>query len=117
MTEHKLPARAASGFAMTAAAGAAACAACCVLPFALPAAVLAGLGSVIALLAGVLAWATALAVVIVASAWMWVGWQSSRSRVRPARSTLYMMGGATTLTAVAVLWPQIEPALVGFLLE
>ena len=72
--------------------------------FRLPAAALAGLGSVLALLAGALAWVTALAVVTVAGAWAWVGWQSFRSRGPAGPSTLYVMGGATALTAVAVMW-------------
>jgi hypothetical protein len=116
MPVQEVPTKAASAFAMIAATGAAACAACCVLPFALPAVALAGLGSVIAFLAGALVWVTPLAVVIVAGAWARVGWQSFRSRARPARSTLYMMGGATALTAVAVIWRQIEPTLIRFLL-
>ena len=116
MPEQKRPAKAACAFAITAATGAVTCAAFCVLPFALPAVAIAGLGSVIALLAGALVWVTALAVVIVASAWILVGWQSFRSRARPARSTLYVMGGATALTMVAVMWRQIEPTLIRFLL-
>lgn len=103
MPQQKRPTKAASALAMTAATGAAVCAACCVLPFALPAAALAGLGSVLALLAGALAWVTALAVVAVAGAWTWVGWQSLRSRARPASSTLYVLGSATALTAVAMM--------------
>jgi hypothetical protein len=90
MPEQKVPAMAANAFAVTAATGAVACAACCVLPFALPAVALAGLGSVIALLAGALVWVTALAVVIVAGAWTWVGWRSFLLRARPARQTLYI---------------------------
>lgn len=116
MPADQRPTRAAGAFAMTAATGAATCAACCVLPFVLPAVALAGFGSVIALLAGALVWVTALAVVAVAGAWAWVGWQSLRSRARPARSMLYMMGGATVLTAVAVMWPRIEPTLIRALL-
>jgi len=116
MPADKRPAKAASALAITAATGAAACAACCVLPFALPAVALAGIGSVLALLAGALVWVTALAVVTIAGAWAWIGWQSLQSRRRPAFSTLYIMGGATALTAVTVLWPRIEPALIRALL-
>ena len=71
-----------------------------------------GLGTVLALLAGALAWVTALAAVAVTGAWTWVGWQSLRSQARPAPSTLYVMGSATALTAVAIMWPRIEPVLV-----
>ena len=109
MPEQIGPTTAASVFAMTAATGAVACAACCVLPFALPAAALAGIESVLALFAGALAWVTALAVVAVAGAWTWVGWQSLRSWAWPAPSTLYVMGSATALTAVAMMWPRIGP--------
>jgi hypothetical protein len=112
MPEQEEPTKAAGAFAITAATGAVVCAACCVLPFALPAVALAGLGSVLALFAGALAWVTALAVVTVAGAWTWIGWQSLRSRARPALSTLYMMGSATALTTVAVVWPRIELALI-----
>ena len=116
MPEQKVPAKAACAVAMTAATGAAVCAGICVLPFALPAVAIAGFSSMIALLAGALAWVTALAVAIVAGAWILVGWQSFRSRARPARSTLYAMGGATALTMVAVMWRQIEPAFIRMLL-
>ena len=47
-----------------------------------------------------------LAVVAVAGAWTWVGWQSLRSWAWPAPSTLYVMGSATALTAVAMMWPR-----------
>jgi hypothetical protein len=117
MPEQKVPTKAARAFAMTAATGAVACAACCVLPFALPAVALAGFGSMLALLAGALAWVTTFAVVVVAGAWMWVAWQSLRSEAPPARSTLYMMGGATALTAIATMWPQIELVLIRVLLR
>jgi hypothetical protein len=66
MPEQKVPAKAACAVAMTAATGAAVCAGICVLPFALPAVAIAGFSSMIALLAGALAWVTALAVAIVA---------------------------------------------------
>lgn len=112
MPEQKGSTKAAGAFAITAATGAVVCAACCVLPFALPAVVLAGFGTVLSVLAGALVWVTALAVVTVAAAWACVGWQSLRSRSRPAPWTLYMMGGATGLTVVAVMWPRIEPALI-----
>jgi membrane protein implicated in regulation of membrane protease activity len=80
MPEQGSPANAAGVIAVTAATGAVACGVCCVLPFALPAVALAGVGSIVALLAGALFWATALAVVAVAGAWLWVAWQSLRSR-------------------------------------
>ena len=119
MPEQQQPTNLASAgaFAITAATGAAVCAACCVLPFALPAVVLAGVGSLLALLAGALVWVTALAVVAVAGAWAWIGWQSLRSRSRPAQRTLCVMGSATALAAIAVMWLRVEPTLIHMLLR
>ena len=108
----KMSTRAPGAIAMAVATSAVACAACCVLPLAFPAVMLAGFGSVTVLFAGAFAWAASLALVIVVGAWVWVGWQSLRSRARPAGATLYMMGGATALTVVAVMWRQIEPMLI-----
>jgi hypothetical protein len=115
MPEQKGP-RIAGAFAVTAATGAVACAACCVLPFALPVAVLAGFGSVLALVGRASFWMTTLAVVAVILAWVWIGWQSFISKARPLLSTLFIMAGATALTGIAVLWPQIEPVLIRNLL-
>jgi hypothetical protein len=91
--------------------GAAACAACCVLPIALPALALAGFGSVFALLARLSSWFTDLAIIATAGAWIWIVRQSIRSRAKPAQATLYLVGAATALVAVAALWPLIEPPL------
>jgi hypothetical protein len=98
--------------AMTLATGAVACGACCVLPLALPAAALAGTGSIFGWFAGAHAWVTVLAVLAVFSAWGWIGWQTVRTRCKPAASTLYVMAVATGLLVIAVLWPFIEPQLV-----
>jgi hypothetical protein len=108
----ELGAKAAGLTAVTLAAGAVACGACCVLPFALPAAVLAGSGSILALLANAHAWVTGVSILAVIGAWSVIVWQAVRSRRRPAVSTLYMMVGATALLSIAVLWPIIEPHLV-----
>lgn len=102
--------------AMTLATGAVACGACCVLPLALPAVALAGAGSILAWVAGAHAWVTALAVVAVLGAWGWIAWQTVQTRCRPALPTLYVMGAATGLLIVAVLWPAIEPELLRALL-
>jgi hypothetical protein len=104
--------KAASLTAMTLATGAVACVACCVLPLALPAVVLAGIGSVLALVANAHSWATTLAMTALVGAWGWIGWETLRTRCRPAASTLYLMAAATILSVVAVLWPAIEPQLV-----
>jgi len=97
--------------ALTMATGAAACAACCILPLAIPALALAGIGSGFALLARISSGFTYLAIIATAGAWIWIVRQSIRSRAKPAPATLYLVGAATALVAVAVLWPFIEPPL------
>jgi hypothetical protein len=98
--------------AVTLASGAVACGACCVLPLALPAVALAAAGGTLALLAGAHAWVTGAAVVVVAAAWIWIWGQSVQARARPAAPTLYLMGIASALLVVALLWPYIEPHIV-----
>ena len=110
------PTKATGIFAMTAATGAVACAACCVLPFALPAAALAA------------TWNRARIARGRTDLGDRIGGCRRRGRLdlgrvaelaitgRPAPSTLYVMGSATALTAVAIMWPRIEPALVRALL-
>lgn len=93
----------ASGIAAgTAAVAAFACGVCCVLPFALPAVVVATLGGVLGAFARVYWWALGGAVAAVIGAWLWVAWQSARTRRRPTRSTLHAMLGATALLGAAV---------------
>lgn len=104
--------RAAGLTAVTLATGALACGACCVLPFALPAAMLAGAGGLLAWFAGARGSVTGLAILAVIGAWGWIAWQTARTRRRAAASTLYVMAAATALTAIAMLWPLIEPHLV-----
>jgi len=82
-----------------------------VLPFALPAVAVAGTGSILAFVASAHAWVTGLAVLAVVGAWGWIVWLSVRARRLPAAPTLYMMGGATVLLSIAVLWPLIEHQL------
>jgi hypothetical protein len=93
----KTPEKTASSAAFITAAGAIACGVCCVLPLAVPAVALACAGSMIAWFGGVQRWATALGILVVASAWVWIWRQSIRSRAKPARSTLSMMGMATAV--------------------
>jgi hypothetical protein len=112
MLKIKAPERAARGAALTVAAGAVACGVCCVLPFALPAVALASAGGIIAWLGSVQFWATVLAATIVAAAWIWIVVQSVSTKAKPARSTLYMMGIATAVLALALLWARIEPLIV-----
>jgi hypothetical protein len=117
---NKRPARVPSGRIVTATAaatatGALACAVCCVLPFALPAVAMAAAGGVIAWLVWAQGWMMDLALIAVASGWIWIGWQSLRHRARPATSTLGAMGGATLLLALATVWPMIEPIVIELL--
>jgi hypothetical protein len=108
-TEAPVGTRAAGIAAVTLATGAVACGVCCVLPLALPAVVLAGTGTTLAWLAAAHAWITPVAILIVASAWGWIGWQAVRTPRKLAPSTLYLMAAATTLAGIALSWPLIEP--------
>jgi hypothetical protein len=106
------PGRTASVAALTTAAGAVACGVCCVLPFAFPAVAAASTGSMLAWFAGAHTWATALAGVIVAGAWISIGLQSREARRSPSRATLYTMALATAVLVLAVIWPRIEPHVI-----
>ena len=97
--------------AVIAAGTAAACTACCVLPFTLPAIVLANVGGVLTVLDHAHGWVTWLAISAVAAAWVWIGRQSIRARVRPTTSTLAMMGLATTVMMLAASWPLLKPTV------
>jgi hypothetical protein len=112
MIKIKAPERTACGAALTVATGAVVCGVCCVLPFALPAVALAGAGGIIAWLGHFQFWATVLAAAIVAAAWVWIVVQSGRMKAKPARSTLYMMGIATAVLLLALLWSRIEPFII-----
>lgn len=101
--------------AIAASTAAVACVACCVLPLALPAAMLAMVGGTLALFAGAYRWLALLAVLAVVGAWIWVVYQSRSSGKRPARSTLVILGIATAMMALAMLWPAIEPQLIAML--
>jgi len=105
-------ARTAGVTAATVATAAVACAACCVLPFALPAAMLASVGGVLAWFDHIHVWVTRVAIFAVIASWLWIGWQTARTRRKPSVVTLYVMGLATALMIVAMLWPLIEPHLI-----
>jgi hypothetical protein len=107
--------KAAGVTAMTLSTGAVACGVCCVLPFALPATMLASTGSLLALLVKMHVWVTILAMLSVAGAWGWIAWQTHRTRRKPAISTLFMMGAATMILTVAVLWPLLEKPIIRML--
>ena len=107
--------KAAGVTAVTLATGAVACGVCCVLPFALPATILATTGSLLAWFVKLHLWVTILAILSVAGAWGWIGWQTRHTNSKPAFSTLLMMGAATVLLAVAVLWPLLEKPLIWML--
>jgi len=91
--------------------GAVACGVCCV-PFAFPAVAAASTGGLLAWFAGAHSSATAQAAVIVAGAWISVGFQSRRAQQKPSRTTLYTMVLATAVLVLAVLWPRIEPVVI-----
>lgn len=107
--------KAAGVTAMTLSIGALACGVCCVLPFALPATMLASTGALLAWFAKIQLWAKIVAVLSVVGAWGWIAWQSRRARRKPALSTLVMMGIATTVLTVSMLWPLFEKPLIRML--
>ena len=94
--------------AATTSVAALACGVCCVLPLAIPAAMLGMFGGVIAWFAHAYSWLTPLATAAVAAGWLWVAYQTRRSRKRPARSTIGIMGFATLMMALAYMWPMFE---------
>ena len=107
--------KAAGVTAATLATGAVACGVCCVMPLALPATILAATGPLLAWFVKLHLWVTILAILSVAGAWGWIGWQTRRTNSKPAFSTLLMMGAATVLLTVAVLWPLLEKPLIWML--
>jgi hypothetical protein len=92
--------------------GAVACGLYCVLPFAFPAVAAASTGSLLTWFAGAHNWATALAGIMVAGAWVSIGFQSHRTRRYPSRPTLYTMALATAVLVLAVIWPRVEPFVI-----
>jgi hypothetical protein len=107
--------KAAGAVAATASTVALACGVCCVLPFALPAAMLGSVGGTLAWFAEAYRWMTPIAVLAVAAGWLWIGYRSRSSSRRPARLTLVVMGFATAMMTLALLWPGIEPVVIGML--
>jgi len=101
----------AAGTAVATALVAAACTACCVLPFTLPAVVLAGFGSLLAVLDHAHGLMTRLSIAVVVCAWGWIMWRARTSGLRIRSSVLAAMCAATLLTATAALWPAMEPAI------
>lgn len=101
--------KAVGAVAATVSAAALACGVCCVLPFALPAAMLGVLGGSLAWFSIAYAWLTPVALAAVIAGWAWVVFQSHRTRLKPARSTLATMAFATAVMSLAWLWPTIEP--------
>jgi hypothetical protein len=97
--------------------GAVACGVCCVLPFAFPAVATASTGSLLAWFAGAHNWATALAAVIVAGAWISIGFQGHRRQQKASRATVYTMALATAVLGLAVVWPRIEPYFIRAITE
>jgi hypothetical protein len=73
---------------------------------------LASAGGIIAWFSGLQFWATVLAAIIVAAAWIWIVVQSVSAKAKPARSTIYMMGIATAVLLLALLWSHVEPLII-----
>jgi hypothetical protein len=94
-----------------AASTAAACTACCVLPFTLPAVIVANVGSVLTVLDRAHGWVTWLGISAVVGAWLWIGRQFLRTRMRPPFSTLAMMAVATIVISLTASWPLLKPAV------
>ena len=101
--------------AVTLSTGAIACGVFCVLPFSLPATLLASTGSLLAWFVKFHLWVTILAILSVVGAWGWITWQTRRTGRKPALSTLFMMGTASVLLTLAVLWPLLEKPLIRML--
>lgn len=89
------------------------CGECCVLPFALPAVVLASAGGLIAFLAQAFGWTLYLATAMVVGVWLWVARDVRRTGKGPARSTPLSMSLAAVAQDAAMLWPFVEPRVVG----
>jgi hypothetical protein len=98
--------------ALTLSTGAVACGACCILPLALPAVVLAGGGSLLAVMTSAHSLVTTLAIIAVVVAWTWVAWIGLRLRMWPAISTLLLMVTASAVLVIALIWPSIEGKLM-----
>lgn len=92
-----------------------ACAACCVLPIAIPAVAVGGGGAVLALFSAVSPVLTVVGVALVALAWLWVALATRKTGKRPARLTVTLLSISTLLAALAVMWPAIEPSLLGLI--
>jgi hypothetical protein len=97
--------------ALGCACAATACSVACVAPLVLPAVVLAGTGTVLAWLAGAHAWMTGLALLAVVAAWLWIWREARRTGTRPSPSTLRLVGVATFLLALALVYPLLEPEI------
>lgn len=83
------------------------------LPFALPAVMLGSVGGLLSWFANAYSWLTPLAVLAVVAGWLWIAYQSYSSKRRPARLTLVVMGFATLMMGLALLWPNFEPIAIG----
>lgn len=89
------------------------CAACCIVPLAFPVLALGASGAVLAWFAGAHMWITGLALLIVLAAWGWLAWRTFGRGHPLARSTVIMMTLSTIMLALALMWPWIEPLLMG----
>lgn len=108
--------RVAGAAAATSATAVLACGACCLLPLAFPAIVASSAGGLLAWLAGAHIWLTVLATCAVLAAWVWVWRQSVKRKARPAGATLGLMGLASAVLVLALVWPRMEPTLMAWFL-
>ena len=99
----------------TAGTAALACGVCCVLPIAIPAIALGGTGAVLAWFGRAQGWITWMAAAMVAVGWLWIGWQSIRSKAKTAPATFWWMSAATLALVAAFMWPYLEPIVVSAL--
>jgi hypothetical protein len=77
-----------------------------------PAVVLAGVGSLIAVLDHAHGLMTKLSIAVVVCAWVWIVCRSRTRGLKIRSSVLAAMCAATVLTATAALWPVMGPAVV-----
>lgn len=114
----KVPAKAASWIGLSATASTTAlvaCGACCVIPLVVPAIGATALGGALAWFGRAHAWITIAAVLVVVLAWGWIAYQHRVRNAKISRVALAGMAASTLLAALAVAWPQFEPALLAAL--
>lgn len=107
--------KAAGAAVLTSATAVLACGACCVIPLAFPAIAASMAGGLLAWLARAHTWMTGLAVMVVVVAWLWIWRQTVKHKARVSKSTLGLMGAASMIMLLALVWPKIEAPLMALL--